>query len=100
MRFHRGVTTTLLTLTFAAATALPAAAQSKKVAIGGRPAPGQTVRLNILQDADLEMKPAEAGAGSPMGPMHLKAKTTTAVTQKVGAVDEKGSLKVEMTYED
>jgi hypothetical protein len=99
MRFHRGVTTTLLTFTFAIATALPAAAQ-KKVTIGGRPTPGQTVRLNIVQDADITMKPAEAAAGAPAGPMHLKARTTTVVTQKVGTPDDKGALKVEMTYED
>jgi hypothetical protein len=99
MRFHRGVTTTLLTLSFATAAALPAVAQDK-VAVGGRPAPGQSVRLNIVQDADLTMKPAEAAAGSPMGPMHLKAKTTTVVSQKVGTPDEKGAVKVDMTYED
>ena len=99
MRFHRGVTTTLLTFTFAIATALPAIAQ-KKVTVGGRPMPGQAVRLNIVQDADITMKPAEAAAGSPMGPMHLKARTTTVVSQKVGTPDEKGTIKVEMTYED
>jgi len=71
MRLHRGVTTTLLTLTFAMASALPAVAQ-KKVMLGGRPTPGQTIRVSIVQDADLNMKPAEAAAGSPMGPMHLK----------------------------
>ena len=81
MRLYRGVTTTLLTLTFAMASALPAVAQ-KKVAVGGRPSPGQTVRLNIVQDADLEMKPTEAVAGSPLGPMHLKAKTTTVVARR------------------
>jgi hypothetical protein len=99
MRLHRGVTTTLLTLTFAMASALPAVAQ-KKIAVGGRPSPGQTIRVNIVQDADLNMKPAEAAAGSPMGPMHLKAKTTTVVTQKVGTPDEQGALHVDMTYED
>lgn len=100
MRFYRGATTTLLTLTLATASALPALAQSKKVTVGGRPAPGQTVRLNIVQDADLNMKPAEAAAGSPAGPMHLKAKTTTVASQKVGTPDEKGALKIEMTYEE
>jgi len=100
MHFHRGVTTTLLTFTFAIASALPAVAQSKKVTVGGRPSPAQAIRLNIVQDADLTMKPAEAVAGSPIGPMHLKAKTTTVVSQKVGTPDEKGGLKVEMTYED
>ena len=99
MRFHRGVTTTLLTLTFALASALPAVAQMK-VTVGGRPSPGQTVRLNIVQDADLNMKPTEAAAGSPMGPMHLKAKTTTVVVQSIGKPDEKGALQVDMTYED
>ena len=99
MGLHRGVTTTLLTLTFAMASALPAVAQ-KKATVGGRPSPGQTVRLSIVQDADLNMKPAEATAGSPMGPMHLKAKTTTTVVQSVGAPDEKGVLQVDMTYED
>jgi hypothetical protein len=100
MRLHRGATTPLLTLAFAIAATLPAFAQSKKVAVGGRPTPGQTVRLNIVQDADLNMKPAEAVAGSPMGPMHLQAKTTTVVSQKVGTPDEKGNIKVEMTYEE
>jgi hypothetical protein len=98
MRFHRALTT--LTLTCALAAALPAAAQTKKVTVGGRPAPGQTVRLNIVQDADLNMKPAESAAGSPMGPMHLTAKTTTVVSQKVGTPDEKGGIKVDMTYEE
>jgi hypothetical protein len=35
-----------------------------------------------------------------MGPMHLKAKTTTTVSQKVGALDDKGGLTVDMTYDD
>lgn len=101
MRLHRGVTTTLLMLTFAAATALPAAAQpARKIAVGGRPSPGQDIRLNIVQNADLTMKPAAAPADSPVGSMHLKAKTTTVVTQKVGTPDPQGALKVEMTYED
>jgi hypothetical protein len=100
MHFHRGATTSLLTLTFAMATALPAVAQTKKVTVGGRPAPGQTVRLNIVQDADLNMKPVEAAAGSPMGPMHLQAKTTTVASQKVGTPDEKGAITIEMTYEE
>ena len=71
-----------------------------KVTVGGRPSPGQTVRLNIVQDADLNMKPTEAAAGSPMGPLHLKAKTTTVVVQSIGKPDEKGALQVDMTYED
>jgi hypothetical protein len=100
MRFHRVLTTTLLTLTCVLAAALPAAAQAKKVTIGGRPSPGQVIRLNIVQDADLSMKPLEAAAGSPMGSMHLTAKTTTVVGQKVGAPDENGGLKVDMTYEE
>ena len=99
MRFFRGATPTLLTIAFTLAAALPADAQ-KKVTVGGRPAPGQTIRLNIVQDAEISMKPAEAAAGSPMGPMHLKAKTSTVVSQKVGAPDEKGGLKVDMTYEE
>lgn len=99
MRFHRGVTTTLLTLTFAIATALPVVAQTT-VAVGGRPAPGQSVRLNVVQDLDITMKPAEAAAGSPMGPMHVKARTTTVISQKVGPLDDKGAVTVEMTYDD
>jgi hypothetical protein len=99
MRFYRGASA-LLALTFAMAAALPAAAQPEKITVGGRPAAGQTVRLKIVQDADMTMKPAEAPAGSPMGPMHLKAKTTTVAVQKVGTPDEKGALKIEMTYED
>ena len=66
MRFHRVPVTTLLTLTFATA-ALPAAAQ-QKVTVGGRPTPGQSVRVNIVQDADLTMKPAEGGAGGQLPP--------------------------------
>src|SRR5690349_3537597 len=77
MRFPSAAATTLLTLTLATATAWPAAAQTKKVPVGGRPTPGQTLRLNIVQDADMTMKPAEAVAGSPIQEMHLKAKTTT-----------------------
>jgi hypothetical protein len=101
MRLYRGVTTTLLTLTFCAATAFTAGAQSaKKITVGGRPTPGQDIRLNIVQDADLTMKPAAAAADAPVGSMHLKAKTTTVVSQKVGTPDPQGTLKVEMTYED
>ncbi len=98
MHFHRGVTTTLLTLTFAMASALPAVAQTKKVAIGGRPTPGQTIRLNIVQDADLTMKPS--AGDSQIEPQHLQVKTTTVVSQKVGTPDEQGTIKVEMIYED
>ena len=105
MRLHRGVTTTLLTLLLALASALPAVAQTrvaqtKKVAVGGRPTPGQTARLNIVQAADLDMKPTEAVAGSPLTAMHLKAKTTTVVSQKIGTPDANGAVHVEMTYED
>lgn len=101
MRFHRGVTTTLLTLTFAVATALTAVAQpAKRVTVGGRPTPGQDIRLNIVQEADLTMKPAAAAADSPMGSMHLKGRTTTVVSQRVGVPDAQGVIKVEMTYED
>ena len=106
MRLHRGVTTTLLMPLFALASAVPAVAQTKtvaptkKVAVGGRPAPGQTARLNILQAVDLDMKPTEAVAGSPLTAMHLKAKTTTVVVQSIGKPDEKGALQVDMTYED
>jgi hypothetical protein len=99
MRSHRGPASLLFTFAFALVAALPAGAQ-KKVTVGGAPAPGQTVRLNIVQDADINMKPAAATAGSPMGPMHLKAKTTTVVSQKIGTPDDKGIIKVEMTYED
>jgi hypothetical protein len=100
MRFHRVLATTLLTLSCALAVALPAAGQAKKVTVGGRPTPGQTVRVNIVQDADFTMKPSEAAAGSPMGPMHLTAKTTTVASQKVGMPDEKGNIKVELTFEE
>jgi hypothetical protein len=101
MRFHRGVTTTLLTLTFAVATAVSAAAQpAKRITVGGRPTPGQDIRLNIVQEADLTMKPAAAAADSPMGSMHLKGRTTTVVSQRVGTPDAQGAIKVEMTYED
>ena len=64
MRFFRGATPTLLTLAFALAAALPADAQ-KKVTVGGRPTPGQTIRLNIVQDADIDMKPAEIAIVTP-----------------------------------
>lgn len=106
MRLHRGVTTTLLMPLFTLASALPAVAQTKtvaptkKVAVGGRPAPGQTARLNILQAVDLDMKPTEAVAGSPLTAMHLKAKTTTVVSQKIGTPDANGAVQVDMTYED
>lgn len=101
MRFHRGVTTTLLTLSFAVATAFTAAAQpAKRITVGGRPAPGQDIRLNITQEADLTMKPATGAASTPGGSMHLVAKTTTVVSQRVGQPDAQGVVKVEMTYED
>ncbi len=100
MRFPHAAATTLLTLTLAAASAWPAAAQTTKVPVGGRPTPGQTLRLNIVQDVDLTMKPAEAVAGSPIPEMHLVGKTSTVVSQKVGTPDEKGVLKVDMTYDD
>ena len=100
MRFPHAAATTLLTLTLATASAWPAAAQTKKVPVGGRPTPGQTLRLNIVQDADLTMKPSEAAAGASMPEMHLLAKTSTVVSQKVGTPDEKGALQVDMTYEE
>jgi hypothetical protein len=100
MRFPHAAATTLLTLTLATASAWPAAAQTKKVSIGGRPTPGQSLRLNIVQDADLTMKPSEAAAGASMPEMHLKAKTSTIVSETVGTPDEKGAVKVDMTYED
>jgi hypothetical protein len=95
MRFHRALATTTLTLTCALAGALPAAAQ-QKVSVGGRPTPGQAVRVNIVQDADFTMTPA-GGAGQPM---HLTAKTTTVASQKVGTPDEKGNIKIELTFEE
>jgi hypothetical protein len=95
MRFHRALATTLLTLTCALAAALPAAAQT--VTIGGRPTPGQTVRVNIVQDADFTMK---GPAGTPLENMHMTARSTTIASQKVGTPDEKGNVKVELTFED
>jgi hypothetical protein len=100
MRFSHAAATTLLTLTLATASAWPAAAQTKKVPVGGRPTAGQSLRLNIVQDADLTMKPSEAAAGASIPEMHLKAKTSTVVSQKVGTPDEKGALTVDMTYDD
>jgi hypothetical protein len=100
MRFPHAAATTLLTLTLAIASAWPAAAQTKKVPVGGRPTPGQALRLNIVQDLDLTMKPSEAAAGTSIPEMHLKAKTSTVVSQKVGTPDEKGALTVDMTYDE
>ena len=76
MRFHRALATTLLTLTCALAAALPAAAQ-QKVTVGGRPTPGQTVHLKIVQDLDMNM------SGGPMGTQHMVAKNTTIVQMRL-----------------
>jgi hypothetical protein len=99
MRFHCRPVLSLLTLAAALATAQPAVAQ-RKVTVGGAPAPGQNIRLNIVQDSDMNMKPTAAAAGSPMPTMHLKQKMTMVIAQKVATPDEKGAIGIQVTYED
>jgi hypothetical protein len=104
MRFHRRPVLSLLPVALALATALPAVAQTagagRKVTVGGAPTPGQTIRLNIVQDADMTMKPSAAAAGSPMPSMHMKQKTIMVVSQKVATPDAKGAIGIQLTYED
>jgi hypothetical protein len=99
MRFHCRPALSLLTLVSALATAQPAVAQ-RKVTVGGAPSPGQTIRLNIVQDADMDMKPSASAAGSPIPAMHLKQKTTMVIAQKVAQPDDKGAIGIQVTYED
>jgi hypothetical protein len=101
MRFHRGPVLSLFTFVFALATALPAVAQTARtVSVGGAPTPGQTLRLNVVQDADMNMKPSASAAGSPLPAMHMKQKTTMVMGQKVAAPDDKGAIGIQVTYED
>ena len=99
MRFHRGPALSLLTLVSTLATAQPAVAQ-RTVTVGGAPAPGQSIRLTIVPDSDMNMKPTAAAAGSPLPTMHLKQKMTMVISQKVAAPDDKGAIGIQVTYED
>ena len=90
---------TVLTLLTIAAP-LAATAQSR-VMIGGRPAPGQTVRLRMTQEMDFEFKPVgEPAPGMPKDGIRSKGKSTLILKQDVGEADAEGRLRLVLTYED
>jgi hypothetical protein len=90
---------TVLTLLTIAAP-LTATAQSR-VMIGGRAAPGQTVRLRMTQEMDFELKPVgEPAPGIPKDGIRSKGKSTLLLKQDVGEVDAEGRLRLVLTYED
>ena len=85
-----------------AALAAPALfAQAEKISIRMAPQPGQTVRMTMNQDIDLELSLADNKALPGVeGGLKLGVKTTAALTQKTGAARPDGSIDAEITYEE
>ena len=69
-------------------------AQSEKINLPAVPKPGQTVRLTMTQEMDIDIS---FDGATPPGPM--KMKTTMTMTQKTGALRPDGSMDVDMTYD-
>ena len=81
-----------------AAVAAPAFAQSEKVSIRMSPQPGQTVKMTMTQDVDLEVSFGAALPGVE-GAMKLAVKRIASLTQKTGALKADGSVDAEFTYD-
>jgi hypothetical protein len=82
-----------------AGVAAPALAQSEKVSIRMSPQPGQTVKMTLTQDVDLEVSFGAALPGVE-GAMKLAVKTVAALTQKTGAPKPDGTIDAEITYDE
>ena len=74
-------------------------AQSEKVSIRMAPHPGQTVRMTLAQEADIDI--SIDGAAAPPGVMAMKMamRMMAAMTQKTGAVKPDGTLDAGITYD-
>lgn len=73
-------------------------AQSEKISIRMAPRPGQTVRLNLAHEADMDIS-FDAGAAPGLMPMRMVIRMTAAMTQKTGALKPDGTLDAEFTYD-
>ena len=88
---------------FVVATAFLAAppaviAQSEKISIRMAPRPGQTVRLTLAHEVDMDIS-LDAGAAPGVMPMKMVIRMTAAMTQKTGALKPDGTLEAEFTYD-
>jgi hypothetical protein len=81
--------------------AAPLVSQSR-VMIGARPAPNQTARLRMVQELDMTLKPAgaEVPPGFPPDGLHVTGSNTLVLRQEVGAIDGKGRLRLNLSYEE
>jgi hypothetical protein len=82
-------------------TTAPVLAQPRAL-IGARPAPNQTVRLRLVQKMDLVFA-AVAGAAPPAlppGGLVLENASVLVLRQDVGAIDDRGRLRLDVTYEE
>ena len=95
-RFSRSLIATIALAGLAA----PALAQSEKVSLRMPPQPGQTVRMNINQDIDLDVSFGDKGLPGVEGGMKLGVKTVAAYTQKTGALKPDGSVDSEFTFDE
>jgi hypothetical protein len=95
MRFSRS----LIVAIALAGVAAPVLAQSEKVSVRMSPQPGQTVKMTMTQDVDLEVSFGAALPGVD-GAMKLAVKTVAALTQKTGAPKPDGTIDAEITYDE
>ena len=73
-----------------------------KISLYLTPKPGQTVKLRMLSETDLEMSfDGSAAPDQPALPlMKMQMKSVTAFTQKTGALDKQNRFEMELTYDD
>jgi hypothetical protein len=97
-RFGRGPKLAAALLTLAAA---PLLSQSR-VMIGARPAPNQTARLRMVQELEMSMKAAGPNVppGFPADGLNVSGNNMLLLRQEVGEADEKGRLRLVLTYEE
>ena len=89
---------------FVVATAFLAAppaviAQSEKVSIRLAPSPGQTVRLTLAHEIDMDISFDGAAAAPGIMPMKMVVRMTMLITQKTGALNPDGTVDSEFTYD-
>ena len=73
-------------------------AQSEKISIRMAPRPGQTARLTMAHEVDMDIS-FDAGAAPGVMPMKMAIRMMAAMTQKTGTLKPDGTLDAEFTYD-
>jgi hypothetical protein len=94
--------TVIRLLAFLFVVGVDAAVAQTRVMIGGPPAPGQTIKVRMMQEMDFELKPV--GDVPPPGMtkegIRSKGKSVLLLKQQVGDRDADGRLRLDLTYEE